>query len=231
MANVLIIPDTQYPFHHKDSFKFLAHLKDKYPIDKVIHIGDLFDFHALSDYPTDPDSDSVGGEFTKALKHTKKLYELFPEATLLESNHDARFHKRLAKAGIPTRFWPKFKDIFEFPDGWEFKNKEVVDDVVYVHGHQIRANGGNVQQNAMRNYMRSVVFGHFHTRFGIDYHANEDMIIFGMSVGCLIDHTTYAFAYQRQSTRKPLLGAGLVFDGIPMLIPMTLNKSGRWVGK
>lgn len=225
---VLVISDTQFPFQHPDMFKFLKHLKQKHKPTKVIHIGDMFDFHALSDYPTDPDAESVGNEFDIAMKYKRELEKLFPKMTILTSNHDVRFFKRLSKAGIPRRFWPTYEELFECPKGWEFKDNVIIDDVIYIHGHNLHAGGGNVCQNAIRTHMRNVVFGHFHTRLGIDYYANADNLLFGMCVGCLIDHKTYAFEYQRAQVRKPLIGTGLVIGGQPIVEPMHLNKNGRW---
>jgi hypothetical protein len=227
---VLVISDTQFPFQHKDTFKFLAYLKKKYQPTRVVHIGDLFDFHALSDYPTDCDADSVGVEFEKAMVQKEKLEKLFPKMEILESNHDVRFFKRLQKAGIPRRFWPTYSELFECVDGWSFKDKIVIDDVVYIHGHQVGAGGGNLQQNAIKAFMRNTVFGHFHTRFGIDYFANQDALLFGMAVGSLIDHELYAFHYQRSSVKKPIIGTGVVIYGQPILEPMVLDNKGRWVG-
>lgn len=228
MSTVLAISDTQFPFHHPDTFAFLKAVKEKYKPDTVVHIGDLFDFYALSDYPTDPDADSVGKEFADAMKATRKLYKLFPKAVLLTSNHDSRFFKRLKKAGIPSQFWPSYAELFDFPKGWSIADRFSIDKVHYIHGHQVNAGGGNVMQNAMKKYMHSVVFGHFHTRFGISYHANEDVLLFGMCIGALIDLKKYAFEYQRLQVRKPIIGTGLVIDGVPLLIPMRLTKSGRW---
>jgi predicted phosphodiesterase len=228
---VMVISDTQMPFEHPDYLRFLIAVKKEYKPTDIVHIGDLFDFHALSDYPNDPDADGAGPEFEKAIVQKKKLQAVFPKMEILTSNHDVRFFKRLAKAGIPRRFWPTYEELFECPDGWSFHDRVEIDEVFYVHGHQIGAGGGNVMQNAIRKYMRSVVFGHFHTRFGIDYHANEDDLLFGMCVGSLIYLKTYAFMYQTSNVRKPVIGTGLVINGLPKLQPMFLNSKGRWTGK
>lgn len=231
MGNILVISDTQFPFQHKDMFKFLSKVKEKYEPSSVVHIGDLFDFHSLSDYPTDPDAKGPKDEFHDAMKCAKKLYKMFPKAVILTSNHDVRLFKRFAKAGIPRMFWPSYDEVFQTPKGWEWKDRHDEDGITFVHGHQIHAGGGNVMQNAMRKYMKNIVFGHFHTRFGIDYHSNEDSLMFGMCVGALIDHKLYAFQYQRAQVRKPIIGTGIIINGKPHLIPMYLKKNGRWDGE
>jgi hypothetical protein len=159
------------------------------------------------------------------------LEKMFPKLDILTSNHDVRFFKRLARAGIPRRFWPTYEELFECKKGWKFHDSLEIDGVMYVHGHQIHGGGGNIQQNGIKAFMKSVVFGHYHTRLGIDYLANQDNLFFGMACGCLIDHKEYAFQYQRASVRKPLVGVGLVLEGLPVIEPMLLDADGRWVGR
>jgi len=228
MARVLVISDTQAPFVHRDALKFLEHLKQTYKPTHVVHIGDLFDLHALGQWDHDPDGFGAGHEVKEALKWTKELYKLFPKAYLLTSNHDVRAYNKAFKAGIPKAFLRDYNEWMHLPKCWQVVDHLELDNVVYIHGHQVQSGGGNVQQNAIKKYMQSVVFGHFHTQFGIDYYANSNSLLFGMAVGSLIDHKTYAFRYQAAERRKPIIGTGLVIDGIPRLEPMLLTKSGRW---
>jgi hypothetical protein len=30
---------------------------------------------------------------------------------------------------------------------------------------------------------------------------------------------------------RPIIGCAVIINGLPKLIPMVLNKSGRWIGK
>jgi hypothetical protein len=39
-----------------------------------------------------------------------------------------------------------------------------------------------------------------------------------------------AFAYDKVNLGRPVVGHGLVIDGIPQLLPMVLDKGGRWTG-
>ena len=226
---VLVISDLQFPFHHMDTFTFLKHMKRVHKPTRVVQIGDLFDFHALSDYPTHADADSANTEFDKSMEYKEQLMDIFPKMDILTSNHDVRLLKRLERAGIPSRFWPVYEELFECEGNWKFHDSLIIDNVEYIHGHQIASTGGNPMANAVKRRFKSTVFGHFHTRLGIDYLANEDDLYFGMCVGCLIDHKTYAFKYQRLAAKKPMVGIGLVDKGVPMIIAMPLNKKGRWI--
>ena len=53
--SILIISDTHIPYHHPDLIPFLKDLKEIYKPDRVIHIGDEVDKHAMSFHDSDPD--------------------------------------------------------------------------------------------------------------------------------------------------------------------------------
>ena len=58
-------------------------------------------------------------------------------------------------------------------------------------------------KNAQAQF-KSLVMGHLHAQAGINYHANQDDIVFGMNVGCGVDHhtlpwTTGVFTLPNQS--------------------------------
>lgn len=226
---VLVISDTQAPFQHQDTIRFLEYCKKKYRPTKVIHIGDIIDAHAFSPrWEKNPNGLSGKEEIFRARDFVKALAKVFPKMVVLRGNHDTRVFKSARKAGLLDDMIKDIGEIIKAPKTWEFKDKEEIDGVTYVHGNQVHSGGGNMMMNAVKKYMKNVVFGHYHTRFGIDYHANEDNLMFGMCVGSLVDHHQYAFEYQSQSPRKPIIGVGIVDDGSPLLVPMILNKAGRW---
>ena len=70
MANksVLVISDTHFPYQHKDTVDFLKEIKSKYKPDRIIHIGDELDYHAISFHPTDPNLLSPSDELRIAIE-------------------------------------------------------------------------------------------------------------------------------------------------------------------
>lgn len=226
---VLAISDTQFPFHQKDTFDFLGAVAEKYQPTRVIHIGDMLDFHALSDYDHDPDGDSAGVEFKKAMRSVYRLYQQFPEVQVCLSNHDARPYRKAFKHGIPNGFMKTYREMLDAPPGWEWGQSFEIDGVVYEHGEGI--SGRFAHLHAAERNMRSTVMGHLHTNAGIEYVANSKHLIFGMATGCLIDTDAYAFAYGKHERRKPIISVGVVDKGIPIIVPMLLKRGGRWVGK
>lgn len=227
---VLVISDTQAPYHHRDAIPFLKSVNRLLKPTKVIHIGDVTDQHALSFHVRNPDLSSPEDEFKHAAKFLKELYKEFPKVTLLSSNHDSRIYRIAEKAGLPTRCLKPLLEILQAPKGWELRDSLEVDGVYYEHGD--KGKGGSTAALAQaQDNMKSTVIGHFHSIFNINYFANPSKLIFGMNVGSLIDHHALAFNYAKHSKKKSILGCGAVIKGFPVLIPMMLNGRGRWIKK
>ena len=52
-----------------------------------------------------------------------------------------------------------------------------------------------------------------------------------MRCGCLIDDKSLAYEYNKTTLDRPIIGSSVIIDGQPKLIPMIMDKSGRWIGK
>ena len=225
---VLVIPDTQAPFQHADTLPFLYAVKKKYRTNKVVHLGDEMDFHALSDYNHDPDGYSAGHELERGLEFMHLLYDMFPNVDVCTSNHTARPFRKAYKHGIPKAFLRDYHEFLEAPKGWKWADKHVIDGVIYEHGEG--QSGANGALKAALGNMQSTCIGHLHAFAGIQWSANPRHLVFGFNVGCLIDKDAYAFAYGKHFKNKPIIGCGVVLEGIPLFVPMQLDKKGRWTG-
>lgn len=226
---VLAIPDLHIPFHHRDALAFLAEVKRVYKPDEVVNMGDLEDWHSISMHDHDPDGMSAGAEL-QALRDGIKLFaKLFPNMKICTSNHGSLPMRRAFKFGLPSELIKSYREIIQAPKGWRIADEWEVDGIIYEHGE-----GFTGQQAAIKSAnanMQSTVIGHIHAFAGIQYSANQKHLIFGFNCGCLIDRHTYAFKYGKKLKAKPILGCGIIRNGIPIFIPMVLSKAGRWVGK
>lgn len=227
---VLIISDLQAPFEHKDTVKFLTWMKKKYKPTKVVCIGDEIDFHAISKYAKDPDGYGAGNELKTAVEHLQPIYKLFPNVMCCTSNHTDRPYIRAFEAGLPRSIVKDIRDILQAPEGWEWRDKWVIDNVSYIHGHGHNGGQSAIQQLATK-YPTSVVFGHVHAHAGLYYRATDCDLKFAMNVGCMINTKAYAFVYGKHMITKPILGCGIVHKGLPTFVPMLLNKNGRWIDR
>jgi hypothetical protein len=229
-TRVLVIPDMQIPFAHKDALAFVCAVRDAVGgVDAVINVGDEVDQMALSRFDPDPEADGAGPELRKAIKGLQPWYREFPEMMVCESNHTARVYKKAFFAGIPEAYLRTVPEWLEAPEGWVWANSWIVDGVKYEHGD---AQGGMyaARNLAVRN-RRSTVIGHHHSHGAVFYIANDDETIFGMNVGCLIDSDAIAFRYSKMASFNPTLGCGLVLNGVPYFVPMLTKKNGRWTGE
>lgn len=228
---VLAISDLQVPFQHPDALSFCKAVAKKEKPDKIIQMGDLIDVHSVSDYDADPDGMSPGDELKATRKELQAWYKAFPKATVLLGNHDMRYYKAAFKARIPREILKGMGDILEAPKSWEFVEDVIIDDVLYIHGDQSTGVSANASMELAKSSMQSVCHGHYHINAGIQYYANKRHLVFSFNTGCLIDRKAYAFNYGKKLLKKPILGIGIIDNGIPKFIPMELDSKGRWTGR
>lgn len=227
---VLVISDIHAPYQHKDTLAFLSALADKYMPDRVVQIGDELDFHALSFHDTDPDLDGAGPELKKARKFVAQLEKLFPKMDLLESNHGSLVYRKAQAAGIPRAAIKSYNDILEVGPGWRWHTdltlKMSNDRPVFFH----HGKSGDAFKTSL-NMSMSAVQGHYHGKLHITYWGNPLGLYWGMQVGCLIDDDALAYAYNKADLPRPIIGSGIIIDGMPKLLPLVKGKSGRWTRK
>lgn len=229
-SRILVISDLHCPYQHQDAVKFLAAIKKKYNPTRVILSGDEIDNHAISFHDSDPDLDSAGVELEKAIKALNPLYRLFPKAEVLESNHGSLVFRKALASGLSTKFFKSPGEIIKAPKGWSwhFDISLTLPNGTQCYFHHSK--GANVKKNSQA-LGQSFVQGHHHESFEIQYWGNPNALLFGMTVGCLVDPHSLAMAYNKNNLRRPVIGCAVIINSIPQLIPMVLNKHGRWVGK
>lgn len=225
---VLVMSDLQAPFEHQDTVHFLKWAKDKFKPTKVVNIGDEADFHSISNYDPNPDGLSPGDELAKAIEHLKPIYKLFPDVMVCTSNHTARPFRKAYKFGLPAVFLKDYREFLKAPKGWKWADYWDVDGVRYEHGEGFSGPLG-ARKAALGNMMPTVI-GHLHSHAGILFSANSKHLIWGMNVGSMIDIKSYAFAYGKHLVDKPIISIGIVTKQVPQVVPMTLDKFGRWTG-
>ncbi|WWY65358.1 metallo-phosphoesterase [Escherichia phage vB_EcoP_LHP] len=228
---ILVVGDLHAPYTHRDAIDFLRHVRDNYGPDMVIQVGDETDGHAISFHDSDPNLDSAGVELEKAKLVLEQVHELFPNLLVCDSNHGSLIYRRAKTHGLPVQFIKKYRDIL-FPlhgaPAWSWADAWVLNTPLgpVRFQHQV---SGDFMLNASHE-RTSLVLGHEHGRFEVQYAASSTALYFGAYAGCLIDSKSLAFAYGKLHRKKPILGCMVITDGSPQLIPMLLNEDGRWVG-
>lgn len=218
---VLAVGDLHSPFQHKRTYEFLEGIIDEYSPDEIVLMGDIADVHNPSAHGSDPSGMSAGDELKAAKTFLKELAILLPEAKVCHGNHTDRYHRRAYDSGLPSEVIKSLAEIYETTEGWEWGDEFLIDEVLYTHDHLF--SGEFAALKGAKHRMRSCVFGHLHSNFGVNYFANGEHLIFGASAGCLIDHHAYSMAYGKKIKFKPILGSLIIDDGkavtpIPMIL-------------
>jgi len=208
---VLVIADTHCPAMHHGYIDFLISIFHKHKCTRVVHIGDLVDWNAISFHEKDPSMPSAADEFVAASKQVRALHKAFPEVDYLIGNHSALPERKAQSVGLPPEVILNFKTLWGL-DGWEIHPRFtdlVIDNVIYRHGDKEKGGQMSALKNAQAQF-KSLVMGHLHAQAGINYHANQDGVVFGMNVGCGVDHSHPAMNYGRIYAARPVLGCGVV---------------------
>lgn len=227
---VLAIGDLHMPYHHKDSFAFLRALKKKYKgFDLVVNMGDELDQHAISMHDSNPDLPSAGDELRLAKTYVKELEGIFPDMTLLDSNHSSLVYRRALKYGLPQAYLKHYNEFLDVGKGWKW-----VDDLTislndgsrcfFTHGMS-----ANCLQIAQKMGMHAVQ-GHYHSKASIQYYSNPDNLNWAMQTGCLTNQQSLAFGYSKNFKDRFIMSSAVIIDGQPRIHPMVI-KNHRWIGK
>lgn len=218
---VLVISDLHAPYHHPKTLDFLDSLTKKYNFTRIISVGDEQDISAASFHDYDADLMSAGHELKAAQKFMKELESRFPVMDIMSSNHGDLYYRKAKHHGIPLHVIKSYNDVLGVGDGWKWHNDLVItlptgEDVYFCHGKS--ANGLKLSQNMSMN----AVQGHYHNSFNIQYWSSPRQLYWSMQVGCLIDDKSLAMAYNKLTVNRPIIGCGVIIDGVPKLEVMKL---------
>lgn len=228
---ILILSDLHVPYQHVDAFDFLQACKEKIKPTRIINSGDSEDFHSISFHDHDPDLPSSGDELDKIREIVSGRYsKMFPVMDILDSNHGSMVLRKALSCGLSRKFFKTPQEIICAPAGWQYHMDLTIElpnkEWVYLH-HGKSKNAMTVSQQMGMSFVE----GHFHENFSINYWQTPVGQHFAMQVGALIDHKSLSMAYARNNIKAPFLGTGCIVGGVPLLLPMIVNKANRWIGR
>lgn len=222
---VLVIGDTHFPAVHPGYLAFCEDLASKFECNKFLHIGDVVDWHAISRHEPQPEANDALTEYEAAKRCVAKWKKSFPKLKVTEGNHDNRIARQAASVKIPERFLVGYNDLWETPS-WEWMPSYQLDGVYYFHGTGV--SGQYPAMNTMQKMLMSTVMGHVHSAGGINWRANPERRMFGMSVGCGVDDRHVAFKYGEHLKVRSVLAAGVVIDGTPQHFIMPASPGEKY---
>lgn len=244
MQRIVIISDTQIPYHNPKQIASLIRYIGETQPDQVIHIGDLMDYpqparwskNLRAEYEGSVIKDSEAGK--RFLGSLRDVYS----GTLWvhEGNHDLRPRAYLAKYAPAL----SDSDAFTLPRLLDFSNHGVIlapafheftPGWVTTHGHlgfSLSRYAGGTAINAAKRIGKSVIMGHTH-RAGIvnesTGHSGIVKTLTGVEVGNLMDMRKAH--YLKYGAGNWQSGFGIVdIDGrkvAPQII--TVSTEGRFI--
>jgi len=203
-SNVLVIGDLHEPFCLEGYLEFCLDTYHHYKCTDVIFIGDIIDNHYSSYHESSPDGLGGGDELELAVSKIAHWYKAFPKAKVLIGNHDRMIMRKAQTSAIPSKWIKSYQDVLEVPN-WEFLERYVLNDVQYIHGE------AGTARTKCRADMMNTVQGHLHTQCYTENYVGAKYRIFGMQVGCGIDHESYAMAYAKAG-KKPAIACGVILN-------------------
>jgi hypothetical protein len=196
----------------------------------IVNIGDELDQHAISMHDSNPDLPSAGDELRMSRTYILQLEKIFPEMTLVDSNHSSLVYRRALKYGLPRDYLRSYNEFLGVGKGWQWVEDLTVtlsdgSRCFFTHGMSADILKLSMQMG------KHCVQGHYHSKFSVSYYSNPDALIWGMQVGCLTSQKSMAFDYAKNFKNRFVIGTGMIIDGQPKLMPMVLNEDGEWTGK
>ena len=213
--NVLVIGDLHEPFCLDGYLDFCLKQYEAYNCTEVVFIGDVIDNHYSSYH--EASADGMGGldELELAIKKISQWRDAFPIATVIIGNHDRIIMRKAQTSSIPSKWIKSYKEVLKTPD-WNFVERYELDGVQYIHGE------GGTASTKCRADMMNTVQGHLHTQCYVQNFVGKKFRIFGVQVGCGINHKSYAMAYAKYG-KRPAVGCAVVLNGetpINLLMPL-----------
>ena len=214
--NILVIGDLHEPFCLDEYLDFCVEKYTEFNCNEVIIIGDCLDNHYSSYHETNVDGMSGGDELSLAIERMARWRDAFPVATVIIGNHDRMVMRKAQTSAIPSKWIKSYKEVLNVPE-WNFVERYEKNGVQYIHGE------GGTARTKCRADMMNTVQGHLHTQAYCEHYVGQNFRVFGMQVGCGINHESYAMAYAKYG-KKPAIGCGVVLNNgkLPINLLMEL---------
>jgi hypothetical protein len=201
---ILIIGDIHAPFTLEEYLEFCKDTYAAYNCNQTIFIGDIVDNHYPSYHEVDPNGMGGGEELELAIEQIQMWYKAFPKADVTIGNHDRMIMRKAFSSAIPREWIKSYNEVLGVD--WNWVDRVVYDNVQYIHGE------AGTARTKCRADLMSTVQGHLHTQAYTEWYVGANFKVFGMQVGCGIDHDSYAMAYAKRG-KKPAIGCGVVIGG------------------
>ena len=195
--HILVIADTQIPYHDKQALGLaLNHGREK-KCDTVVILGDFNDHYKLSRFVKDPKQRDLDYEIDVTEYTLELIRETFPEAEIiwLKGNHEDRWEIYLYIKAPELVGVPRFS--YEAVCNTDEYNIKVIADkrilkvgkhLSLLHGHEFMGGTGTPVNPARTLYLKAktnALCAHFHRSSSNKVKTVDNKTISTWSIGCL----------------------------------------------
>jgi predicted phosphodiesterase len=189
---VLFIPDVHCPFHDNVALEALYNFMNWWKPEKVIILGDLVDFYALSSFNKDPRRAlQLQKELDSSVQVLKDIRDRAPKADIhfIKGNHEHRLKKYLWSNskeldGLRALQMEKLLEFDRFNIKYHDNGRMKYKGLVFKHGNVVRKYSGYSAKAEFEKNGTSGVSGHTH-RLSVYRHTNESAPYIWIESGCL----------------------------------------------
>jgi predicted phosphodiesterase len=176
-----VVSDIHYPYEDEKAERIARAFLLDYDPDVIVLNGDIVDCYAVSSYVKDIKKKmDIQEELDYGKRKLQEWVDLFPKAEVkyLEGNHENRFSRLIknnapALAALRTLSIEDNLDLQNIGIEWipEWQDLQI-GNMMFVHGHAVRKNGGASARTHFDTYGCSLLIGHCH-RLSVTYRRNK----------------------------------------------------------
>jgi predicted phosphodiesterase len=203
VERILVLPDSHFPFVSKQAWAVAMAAGRGFKPDRIIHLGDLWDMFAISDYPKTPDrKTNLEAEIKSGSDALDELGTLgASRMDICLGNHEDRWDRYLTQNAPELFNLLRFGDVVRFKErGWHvtpYKRHLTVGKMHFTH--EVGYCGKQAHVQSRQEFEGNCVIGHTHG-LASEYKGNLlGSAHVGIQLGWLGDKDAIDYAHQRRS--------------------------------
>jgi predicted phosphodiesterase len=166
VERILILPDTHAPFHDERAWALAMKAGKAFRPDRVVHLGDLWDFYAISFHPKSPERKSnLEAEIASGCERLDEMAALgASRLDITLGNHEYRWDRYLTQNAPDLYNFLKFGDVVRFRErGWHVTPYKDHLTIGKLHlTHEVGFCGKDAHRKSRQEFEGNVVIGHTH---------------------------------------------------------------------
>lgn len=166
VERILVLPDTHRPFHDEVAWEVAMKAGKAFRPDRIIHLGDLWDFWAISFHPKSPDrKGNLEAEIKSGCEALDEMAGLgASRLDICIGNHEHRWDRYLTQNAPELFNMLRFGDVVRFKErGWNVTNYRdhlAVGRMNFTH--EVGFCGKRAHTQSRQEFEGNVVIGHTH---------------------------------------------------------------------